>query len=42
MCVSLFRVIVLEKGEIVECGSPAALIQRRGIFYSMAKESGLV
>ncbi|KAJ6656004.1 hypothetical protein lerEdw1_004589 [Lerista edwardsae] len=36
------RVIVLEKGEIVECGSPAALIQKRGIFYSMAKESGLV
>ncbi|XP_048349117.1 multidrug resistance-associated protein 1-like isoform X1 [Sphaerodactylus townsendi] len=35
------RVIVLDKGEIVECGSPAALIQKKGIFYSMAKESGL-
>ncbi|KAL8175271.1 UNVERIFIED_CONTAM: Multidrug resistance-associated protein 1 [Gekko kuhli] len=35
------RVIVLDKGEIVECDSPAALIQKKGIFYSMAKESGL-
>lgn len=36
------RVIVLDKGEIVECGAPATLIQKKGIFYSMAKESGLV
>ncbi|XP_062999456.1 multidrug resistance-associated protein 1-like [Elgaria multicarinata webbii] len=36
------RVIVLDKGEIVECGSPAVLIQKKGIFYSMAKDSGLV
>nr|XP_056722202.1 multidrug resistance-associated protein 1-like [Euleptes europaea] len=36
------RVIVLDKGAVVECGSPAALIQKKGIFYSMAKESGLV
>ncbi|XP_053133014.1 multidrug resistance-associated protein 1-like [Hemicordylus capensis] len=36
------RVIVLDKGEIVECGSPATLIQKKGIFYSMAKDSGLV
>ncbi|XP_060116445.1 multidrug resistance-associated protein 1-like isoform X2 [Heteronotia binoei] len=35
------RVIVLDKGEIVECDSPASLIQKKGIFYSMAKESGL-
>ncbi|XP_054850774.1 multidrug resistance-associated protein 1-like isoform X1 [Eublepharis macularius] len=35
------RVIVLDKGEIVECDSPATLIQKKGIFYSMAKESGL-
>ncbi|XP_072838914.2 multidrug resistance-associated protein 1 [Pogona vitticeps] len=36
------RVIVLDKGEIVESGSPADLIQKKGLFYSMAKDSGLV
>ncbi|EMP37352.1 Multidrug resistance-associated protein 1 [Chelonia mydas] len=36
------RVIVLDKGEIVECDSPANLLQKKGIFYSMAKDSGLV
>uniref|UniRef100_A0A8D0L527 Multidrug resistance-associated protein 1 n=1 Tax=Sphenodon punctatus TaxID=8508 RepID=A0A8D0L527_SPHPU len=36
------RVIVLDKGEIVECDSPANLIQKKGVFYSMAKDSGLV
>ncbi|KAM5227272.1 multidrug resistance-associated protein 1 isoform 2-T2 [Ctenodactylus gundi] len=36
------RVIVLEKGEIRECGSPSDLLQQRGVFYSMAKDAGLV
>ncbi|XP_078519309.1 multidrug resistance-associated protein 1-like isoform X1 [Lissotriton helveticus] len=36
------RVIVLDKGQIVEFDSPANLIQSKGIFYSMAKDSGLV
>ncbi|XP_042293386.1 multidrug resistance-associated protein 1 isoform X2 [Sceloporus undulatus] len=36
------RVIVLDKGEIVECGAPADLIQKKGVFFSMAKDSGLV
>uniref|UniRef100_A0A674KAE7 Multidrug resistance-associated protein 1 n=1 Tax=Terrapene triunguis TaxID=2587831 RepID=A0A674KAE7_9SAUR len=36
------RVLVLDKGEIVECDSPANLLQKKGIFYSMAKDSGLV
>ncbi|XP_067407154.1 multidrug resistance-associated protein 1 isoform X1 [Emydura macquarii macquarii] len=36
------RVIVLDKGEIVECDSPANLLQKKDIFYSMAKDSGLV
>ncbi|KAM4829793.1 multidrug resistance-associated protein 1 isoform 2-T2 [Thomomys bottae] len=36
------RVIVLDKGEIVECGTPSELVQHRGIFYSMAKDAGLV
>ncbi|XP_069066294.1 multidrug resistance-associated protein 1 isoform X1 [Pleurodeles waltl] len=36
------RVIVLDKGQIVEFDSPANLLQSKGIFYSMAKDSGLV
>lgn len=36
------RVIVLDKGEIREWGSPSDLLQRRGLFYSMAKDAGLV
>lgn len=36
------RVIVLDKGEIQEWGSPSDLLQQRGLFYSMAKDSGLV
>ncbi|XP_005872114.1 PREDICTED: multidrug resistance-associated protein 1 [Myotis brandtii] len=36
------RVIVLDKGEIQECGAPSDLLQQRGLFYSMAKDAGLV
>ncbi|XP_025062209.1 multidrug resistance-associated protein 1 isoform X4 [Alligator sinensis] len=36
------RVIVLDKGEVAECDSPANLLQKKGIFYNMAKDSGLV
>ncbi|XP_036134636.1 multidrug resistance-associated protein 1 isoform X3 [Molossus molossus] len=36
------RVIVLDKGEIRECGAPSDLLQQRGLFYSMAKDAGLV
>ncbi|NXX54719.1 MRP1 protein, partial [Scopus umbretta] len=36
------RVLVLDRGEVVECGSPDHLLQERGVFYSMAKDSGLV
>uniref|UniRef100_A0A8C8SRC5 Multidrug resistance-associated protein 1 n=1 Tax=Pelusios castaneus TaxID=367368 RepID=A0A8C8SRC5_9SAUR len=35
------RILVLDKGKIVECDSPANLLQKKGIFYSMAKDSGL-
>uniref|UniRef100_A0A8C8ZR90 Multidrug resistance-associated protein 1 n=1 Tax=Prolemur simus TaxID=1328070 RepID=A0A8C8ZR90_PROSS len=35
------RVIVLDKGEIRECGAPSDLLQQRGLFYSMAKDAGL-
>uniref|UniRef100_A0A672VF02 Multidrug resistance-associated protein 1 n=1 Tax=Strigops habroptila TaxID=2489341 RepID=A0A672VF02_STRHB len=36
------RVLVLDRGEVVECGSPEHLLQQKGVFYSMAKDSGLV
>ncbi|OWK61874.1 Multidrug resistance-associated protein 1 [Lonchura striata] len=36
------RVLVLERGEVVECGTPDQLLQQKGIFYTMAKDSGLV
>ncbi|XP_053327188.1 multidrug resistance-associated protein 1 isoform X1 [Spea bombifrons] len=36
------RVIVLDKGQIVEFDSPNSLLQKKGIFYNMAKDSGLV
>uniref|UniRef100_A0A8C5L1S6 Multidrug resistance-associated protein 1 n=1 Tax=Jaculus jaculus TaxID=51337 RepID=A0A8C5L1S6_JACJA len=36
------RVIVLDKGEVRECGPPAELLQQRGIFFSMARDAGLV
>uniref|UniRef100_A0A8C5H4M2 Multidrug resistance-associated protein 1 n=1 Tax=Gouania willdenowi TaxID=441366 RepID=A0A8C5H4M2_GOUWI len=35
------RVLVLEKGEVVEFDSPSSLIGQRGSFYKMAKDSGL-
>lgn len=35
------RVVVLDKGEIVEFDTPAALMLRRGVFYSLVKEAGL-
>ncbi|XP_016051783.1 PREDICTED: multidrug resistance-associated protein 1 [Miniopterus natalensis] len=36
------RVIVLDRGEIRECGPPSELLQQRGLFYSMARDAGLV
>ncbi|KAM4634684.1 multidrug resistance-associated protein 1 [Polymixia lowei] len=36
------RVLVLDKGEMAEFDSPSSLIAKRGIFYKMAKDSGLV
>ncbi|XP_054570748.1 multidrug resistance-associated protein 1 [Eptesicus fuscus] len=36
------RVIVLDKGEIRESGTPSDLLQQRGLFYSMAKDAGLL
>lgn len=35
------RVVVLEKGEVVEFDSPLELIRKRGVFYGLVKEAGL-
>lgn len=35
------RIVVLDKGEVVEFDTPQALIQNRGIFYGLVKQAGL-
>ncbi|KAK4455830.1 hypothetical protein QBC34DRAFT_388031 [Podospora aff. communis PSN243] len=35
------RVVVLEKGEVVEFDAPLELIKKRGVFYGLVKEAGL-
>ncbi|XP_035876784.1 multidrug resistance-associated protein 6 isoform X1 [Phyllostomus discolor] len=36
------RVLVMDKGQVVESGSPAQLLAQKGLFYRLAQESGLV
>ena len=36
------RIVVLEKGEVAEFASPAELIRRKGLFYDLVREAGLV
>ena len=40
-CLFLFRIMVLDKGFVVEFDSPENLLAQRGIFYSMAQDAGL-
>ncbi len=35
------RVVVLDKGEVAEFGTPQDLIASRGVFYGLVKEAGL-
>lgn len=35
------RVIVLDKGEVVEFDTPAALYKKQGSFYNLMKQAGL-
>lgn len=35
------RVVVLDKGEVVEFDAPLELIKKRGVFYGLVKEAGL-
>ena len=37
----LFRIMVLDKGFVVEFDSPENLLAQQGIFYSMAQDAGL-
>ncbi|XP_078474764.1 multidrug resistance-associated protein 1-like [Lampetra planeri] len=36
------RLLVLDAGRIVEYDSPQVLLERRGVFYSLAKEAGVL
>jgi ABC-type multidrug transport system fused ATPase/permease subunit len=36
------RVVVLEKGEVVEFDTPAELVRRRGVFFGLVREAGLL
>lgn len=35
------RVVVLDKGEVVEFDTPQELIKRKGIFHGLVKQAGL-
>ena len=35
------RVVVLEKGEVVEFDTPTELIKKKGVFWGLVKEAGL-
>lgn len=36
------RIVVLQQGKVAEFDTPAALIGRRGLFYELVKEAGLL
>lgn len=36
------RIVVLDKGRVVEFDTPAELIKREGRFYELVKEAGLL
>ena len=36
------RIIVLDYGTVAEFGTPAALVHKKGLFYDLVKESGLL
>lgn len=35
------RVVVLDKGEVVEFDTPQTLIKKQGVFYGLVKQAGL-
>ena len=36
------RIVVLDHGTVAEFDSPSALVRRKGLFYELVKESGLL
>ena len=43
LVIKTFRIVVLDKGRVVEYDSPNTLVSdRKSIFFSMAKKAGLV
>lgn len=36
------RIIVLDHGTVAEFDTPSVLVQRKGLFYDLVKESGLL
>ncbi|KAI9812228.1 MAG: hypothetical protein M1826_002937 [Phylliscum demangeonii] len=36
------RIIVLDRGEVAECGTPSELVRGRGLFFELVKEAGLL
>jgi ABC-type multidrug transport system fused ATPase/permease subunit len=36
------RIVVLDHGSVAEFDTPAALVRRKGLFYELVKESGLL
>lgn len=36
------RIVVLDKGKVAEFDSPDALVKKRGLFYELVREAGLL
>lgn len=36
------RIVVLDHGRVAEFDTPSALIKRKGLFYELVRESGLL
>lgn len=36
------RIVVLDHGNVAEFDTPAALVRRKGLFFDLVKESGLL
>jgi ATP-binding cassette, subfamily C (CFTR/MRP), member 1 len=36
------RIVVLDRGSVAEFDTPSALVRRRGLFYDLVREAGLL